>query len=231
MTTRIGINGFGRIGRLILRSIKHCHDEKLEVVVVNDLADTETNAHLLKWDSTYGRYPGEVSAKDSAIIVDGKEIKAISETDPTNIKWRDYGVEIVIESTGRFTDAQKAAAHLKVIKGWRKLPYQFTGFRCTVHIEGYDNFPRRVPRRRHRSFFFHVPTFLPFQEARSRRQEARISLICATFLFIPVLCSLPPCPTNHALRQPVRAGLPALPFPGSHAVRRQFGELFAVLQS
>jgi len=110
---KIGINGFGRIGRLAVRAIKQCQSDKLEVVVINDLADTQTNAHLLKWDSNYGGYPGDVKAKENAIVVDGREIKVISERDPANIKWRDYGVEIVIESTGLFTDGTKAAAHFQ----------------------------------------------------------------------------------------------------------------------
>jgi glyceraldehyde 3-phosphate dehydrogenase len=111
MKTRIGINGFGRIGRLTLRAINQYQRDKLEVVAINDLADTQTNAHLLKWDSVYGRYPGEVSAKEDAIITDGQEIKVISERDPAAIAWKDHGIEIVIESTGLFTDATKAAAH------------------------------------------------------------------------------------------------------------------------
>jgi glyceraldehyde 3-phosphate dehydrogenase len=113
MKTKIGINGFGRIGRLVFRAINQQQNDKLEVVAVNDLADTKTNAHLLKWDSTYGRYPGEVSSRDDMIIVDGKDIKAFSERNPGDIKWRDCGVDIVIESTGLFTDATKAAAHLE----------------------------------------------------------------------------------------------------------------------
>lgn len=112
MTTKIGINGFGRIGRLTLRSINQYHNGKLEVVAVNDLTDTKTNAHLLKWDSSYGRYPGKVEATDDSITVDGKEIKVLAEREPANIAWQDHGVEIVIESTGLFTDATKAAAHL-----------------------------------------------------------------------------------------------------------------------
>jgi len=111
MVTRIGINGFGRIGRLTLRAILAHHPETLQVVAVNDLTDTATNAHLLKWDTTYGRYPGEVSATDDAIVVDGRQVKVIAERDPANIPWRDHGAEIVIESTGLFTDATKAAAH------------------------------------------------------------------------------------------------------------------------
>jgi glyceraldehyde 3-phosphate dehydrogenase len=111
MTTRIGINGFGRIGRLTLRTINQYYSGKLEVVAVNDLTDVKTNAHLLKWDSTYGAYPGTVEATDDMIKVDGKEIKVLSEREPASINWSDYGVEIVIESTGRFTDATKAAAH------------------------------------------------------------------------------------------------------------------------
>ncbi len=113
MKTRIGINGFGRIGRLTLRAMLARHKDKLEVVAVNDLADTKTNAHLLKWDSVYGRYPGEVSAREKAIVVDGQEIQVISERDPASIPWSKYGVDIVIESTGLFTDATKAVAHRK----------------------------------------------------------------------------------------------------------------------
>ena len=111
MTTKIGINGFGRIGRLTLRAMKKYHDKDLEVVAVNDLADTKTNAHLLKWDSVFGRYPGEVAAKEKAIVVDGKEIKVIQERDPAAIPWKDYGADIVIESTGFFQDATQAVAH------------------------------------------------------------------------------------------------------------------------
>jgi len=113
MTTRIGINGFGRIGRLTLRSVNQYHNGNLEVVAVNDLTDTKTNAHLLKWDSTYGAYPGKIEATADSIIIDGKQIKVLSERDPAKIPWQDYGVDIVMESTGLFTDATKAAAHLQ----------------------------------------------------------------------------------------------------------------------
>lgn len=113
MKTKIGINGFGRIGRLTLRAILQRHKNEIEVMAVNDLADTKTNAHLFKWDSVYGRYPGEVSSRDKAIVIDGKEIQVISERDPAAIPWKNYGVDIVIESTGLFTDATKAVAHTK----------------------------------------------------------------------------------------------------------------------
>ncbi len=113
MVTKIGINGFGRIGRLTLRTIKEYHKGKLEVVAINDLTDAKTNAHLFKWDSTYGRYPGTVEAKADAIVLDGKDIKVVAERDPAKIPWKDYGVQIVIESTGLFTDAAKASAHLQ----------------------------------------------------------------------------------------------------------------------
>jgi glyceraldehyde 3-phosphate dehydrogenase len=112
MVTRIGINGFGRIGRLTFRSIRQYHDGKLEVVALNDLTDPKTNAHLLKWDSSYGLYPGQVAASEDTITVDGKKVKVLAERDPGKIPWRDYGADIVIESTGLFTDATKAAAHL-----------------------------------------------------------------------------------------------------------------------
>ena len=113
MTARIEINCFGRVGRWTFRAIKQRQSGKLEVVAINDLGDTKTNAHLLKWDSTYGPYPGEVEATENSIIVDGKEVKVLSERDPGNIPWQNYGIDIVIESTGLFTDATKAAAHLK----------------------------------------------------------------------------------------------------------------------
>ncbi|MBA7605187.1 Glyceraldehyde-3-phosphate dehydrogenase 1 [subsurface metagenome] len=113
MTTKVGINGFGRIGRLTFRTINQYHKGELEVVAINDLTDTATNAHLLKWDSTYGPYPDTVVASDDAITVDSHKVKIISERDPASISWRDHGVDIVIESTGLFTDASKASAHLK----------------------------------------------------------------------------------------------------------------------
>jgi len=112
LTVSIGINGFGRIGRLALRAINRYHGDKLEVVAVNDLTDSATNAHLLKWDTTYGRYPGDVSAEEGAIIVDGKKITVTAERDPSNINWKELGADIVIESTGFFTDGFKAATHL-----------------------------------------------------------------------------------------------------------------------
>ena len=113
MATKIGINGFGRIGRLTLRAINQYHRDTLEIAAVNDLTDTSTNAHLLKWDSNYGSYPGTVEAGGDSIIVDNKEIKVFSERDPASIPWHDYGIDVVIESTGLFTDGTKAAAHLK----------------------------------------------------------------------------------------------------------------------
>jgi len=113
MSTKIGINGFGRVGRLTLRAVNQYHKGKLEVAAVNDLADAKINAHLLKWDSTYGPYPGEVKAAEDSIMVDGKPVKVLAERDPANINWRDLGVDVVLESTGLFTDATKAAAHLK----------------------------------------------------------------------------------------------------------------------
>ena len=104
MTTRVGINGFGRIGRQSLKAlIERAPD--VEVVAVNDLVDAEMNALLFKRDSTYGTYPGDVRAGDSSIIIDGKEIKILAERDPAALPWGDLGVDIVLESTGIFTDA------------------------------------------------------------------------------------------------------------------------------
>ena len=113
MATKIGINGFGRIGRLALKAIIERGAGKLEVAALNDLTDAATNAHLFKYDSNYGIYPGKVEAKDDRIIVDGHEIRVMAERDPAQIPWRDQGVDIVIESTGLFTQASKAAAHLE----------------------------------------------------------------------------------------------------------------------
>src|SRR5665213_1906311 len=111
MVTRIGINGFGRIGRLSLRTILARHPEALEVVAVNDLTDTKTNAHLFKYDSTYGPFPGTVDHDESTFHVNGKAIKVFAERDPAAIPWSSEDVDVVIESTGFFTDATKAAAH------------------------------------------------------------------------------------------------------------------------
>jgi glyceraldehyde 3-phosphate dehydrogenase len=110
--TRIGINGFGRIGRQSLKAILERHPDTLEVMAINDLAPTATNAHLFKYDSTYGRFHGEVSHTDTEIWVNGHAIRAFSEKDPAALPWKDLGVEMVIESTGIFTDATKAHAHL-----------------------------------------------------------------------------------------------------------------------
>ena len=113
MVTRIGINGFGRIGRLVLRANEGRNVGKVEVAAVNDLTDAETNAHLLKYDTSYGRYPGKVEANNGDLVVDGRSIKVFSERDPAQIPWSEMGVDMVIESTGIFTDADKAAGHLK----------------------------------------------------------------------------------------------------------------------
>jgi glyceraldehyde 3-phosphate dehydrogenase len=111
MATRVGINGFGRIGRLVMKAMLERGGGEVEVVAVNDLTDAKTNAHLFKYDSNYGKYHGTVEAKDGAIAVDGRDIKVIAQRDPARIPWGDLGVDIVIESTGLFTDAEKASAH------------------------------------------------------------------------------------------------------------------------
>ncbi|WP_328520668.1 type I glyceraldehyde-3-phosphate dehydrogenase [Kribbella sp. NBC_01484] len=110
MTVRVGINGFGRIGRNFFRAAQ-ASGADIEVVAVNDLTDNQTLAHLLKYDSILGRFPGEVSATDDDITVAGKSFKAFAERDPANLKWSDVGADVVIESTGFFTDATKAKTH------------------------------------------------------------------------------------------------------------------------
>ena len=112
MVTRVGINGFGRIGRQVLRAIKERSADTLQVVAINDLTDTQTNAYLFKYDSNYGIYPGSVyAASDDTIVIDGDEIEVMAERDPSQLPWSEHGVEIVVESTGFFTDASAAAGH------------------------------------------------------------------------------------------------------------------------
>jgi glyceraldehyde 3-phosphate dehydrogenase len=111
MSVRVGINGFGRIGRQSLKAILERAPE-VEVVAVNDLVDTSLNALLFKHDSTYGAYPGTVDHTDDSLIIDGREIKVLKEKDPAALPWGDLGVDLVLESTGIFTDADKAGAHL-----------------------------------------------------------------------------------------------------------------------
>lgn len=108
---KIGINGFGRIGRNVFRAAVDRKD--IEIVAVNDLTDAETLAHLLQFDSIHGKFNGTVEAKENAIVVNGKEIKVLAEKDPAQLPWGKLGIDIVVESTGRFTDADKAKAHMQ----------------------------------------------------------------------------------------------------------------------
>ena len=109
---RVGINGFGRIGRNVLRAATMAKESSLEFVAVNDITDTKTLAHLLKYDSVHGRFPGTVEAKGEALVVNGREIKVSAIKEPEKLPWKDLGVELVLESTGRFTDRDAAAKHL-----------------------------------------------------------------------------------------------------------------------
>jgi glyceraldehyde 3-phosphate dehydrogenase len=109
---RVGINGFGRIGRQALKNIMRKDGDTLDVVAINDLLDTATNAHLFKYDSSYGVHEGQVEARDTSIVIDGQEIQVSAERDPGAIPWKPWGVQVVVESTGFFTDATRAKAHL-----------------------------------------------------------------------------------------------------------------------
>ncbi|HTX80307.1 MAG TPA: type I glyceraldehyde-3-phosphate dehydrogenase [Longilinea sp.] len=126
MTVKVGINGFGRIGRLVYKTITENHGDELEVVAINDLFPAETNAQLLKYDSTYGMYHRSVEVVDGNLVVGGKTVKVLAEKDPGAIKWADMGVDIVIESTGLFTDANgdpakgKPGARVHIEKGGAK---------------------------------------------------------------------------------------------------------------
>ncbi|MBL7791642.1 MAG: type I glyceraldehyde-3-phosphate dehydrogenase [Saprospiraceae bacterium] len=117
MAKKIAINGFGRIGRLSFRNLLQMND--VEVVAINDLTDNPTLAHLLKYDSVHGKFNGTVSADDNNLYVNGKAIKALAEKDPTKLPWKELGVDVVLECTGRFTDEEKASWHLQA--GARKV--------------------------------------------------------------------------------------------------------------
>jgi glyceraldehyde 3-phosphate dehydrogenase len=111
--TKLAINGFGRIGRLVLRTLLQRHAKDLTVVTVNDMADLKTNAHLFRYDSTYGVYPGEVTSGDGVMKVEGRAITVLNQKDPSRLPWKELGVDIVIEATGVFTDAVQVRAHLE----------------------------------------------------------------------------------------------------------------------
>ena len=113
MTIRIGINGFGRIGRLCLRSMLERHKDLLSVVAVNDMADLETNAHLFQYDSAYGIFPGPIEIGEGMISIDGWNITVLNQRDPSRLPWKSLGVDLVIESTGVFTDGVQVRSHLE----------------------------------------------------------------------------------------------------------------------
>jgi glyceraldehyde 3-phosphate dehydrogenase len=113
MSVKVGINGFGRIGRQVYKAIYENHRGVLDVEAVNDLMDVKTNAHLLKYDSTYGRFPGEVEDRDGDIYVDGEKLKSYAERDPSKLPWAELGVDVVLECTGIFKDRDQAALHLE----------------------------------------------------------------------------------------------------------------------
>ncbi len=147
MTTKIGINGFGRIGRLVLRAMAQ-KETDLEVVAVNDLTDAGTLTHLLKYDSIQGKYPGIVEPGDGAIVVDGKTIRVTAEADPTKLPWKELGVDIVLESTGRFRTRDEAGAHMTA--GAKKVVISAPGknvdetFVIGVNHESYDSAKHHV---------------------------------------------------------------------------------------
>ena len=113
MTTRVAINGFGRIGRQVFKALQERYKDDIQVVAINDLVDVETNAHLLKYDTNYGKYPGTVETKDGNLVVDGQTIQVFAQRDPAQLPWGNLGIDIVIESTGVFREREKAAKHLE----------------------------------------------------------------------------------------------------------------------
>jgi glyceraldehyde 3-phosphate dehydrogenase len=113
MAIRVGINGFGRIGRNVVRAARAMGAKEIDFVAVNDITDTATLAHLLKYDSVHGRFPGDVAAEKDAIVVGGDAMRVLAEKDPSKLPWKELGVDVVLESTGRFTDRDQAALHLQ----------------------------------------------------------------------------------------------------------------------
>lgn len=143
MSVKIGINGFGRIGRQVFKAIYENYKGVLDVEAINDLMDVKTNAHLLKYDSTYRRFPGEVDVREGDIYVDGEKLKSYAEKDPTKLPWGQLGVDIVLECTGIFTSSEKAAPHIqagakKVLISAPAKPIDGT-FCLGVNEETYDN--------------------------------------------------------------------------------------------
>jgi glyceraldehyde 3-phosphate dehydrogenase len=113
MATKVGINGFGRIGRQVFKAIRDYYPDTLEVVAVNDIGDVATMAHLLKYDSNYGKFDGTVEVVEGGLNVDGKFLKVLAERDPANLPWGDMGVDIVVESTGLFRTGETAGKHIE----------------------------------------------------------------------------------------------------------------------
>ena len=113
MTARVAINGFGRIGRLVLRAAFESGRNDVEIVAINDLADVNTNAHLLKYDTVHGRFNGDIAVANGNLIINGHEVKCVQERDPTALPWGDMGVDVAMECTGIFTSREAAGKHLE----------------------------------------------------------------------------------------------------------------------
>jgi len=144
---RLGINGFGRIGRQVLKAVMERYPQTLQVAAVNDLFDVETNAHLLKYDTNYGRFPGEVTVKKDCFLINGRQIRNFAFRDPASIPWDDEGVDIVVESTGLFLTGPKAAAHLQ--GGARKVIITAPAKEEDITIVMGVNHKQYVPQKHH----------------------------------------------------------------------------------
>ena len=147
MAIRVAINGFGRIGRNVVRAAQKLGGGKLDFVAVNDLTDTKTLAHLLKYDSVHGRFDGSVEAAEGAIIVNGDQMKVLSEKDPARLPWKELGVDVVLESTGRFTDRDAAANHIKA--GAKKVIISAPGKKEDITVVYGVNHQKYDPREHH----------------------------------------------------------------------------------
>src|SRR6185369_11598637 len=164
MAIRVGINGFGRIGRNVVRAAQAMGAKELDFVAVNDITDTATLAHLLKYDSVHGRFPADITAEKDGIIVGGDSMRVLSERDPAKLPWKELGVDVVLESTGRFTDRDQAALHLQ--GGAKKViidRFGFVhGFMTTIHSYTNDqqilDLPHKDLRRARAAALSIIPT-------------------------------------------------------------------------
>ena len=181
MVPRVAINGFGRIGRLSLRAMLQRHRENLDVVAINDMADLRTNAHLFRYDSTYGIYPGEIQVGEGVLIIDGRNVVVLNQKDPSRLPWKQLSVDIVIESTGVFTEAAQVRAHLDA--GAKKViitaPAKDEDLTVVLGVNDSEHNPRKHHTVSNPSFPTHLPPPLPARPPAGRGGQGCCTITAA----------------------------------------------------